>query len=162
MDTNYIQCAMNGRLYRDSSLGIWDDGEWISWEYIENHLEDLEKHAEYPHADMAIINLFETLVEAARDYYALTDRHLEIWGELGELYAEIKYGVKRYPLHHAGSDGTLNGEDIEIKTISPLKRNDQVVVKKTGSFKKLLIVKIAASYTFDSILIDRRLLRGGS
>jgi hypothetical protein len=37
--------------------------------------------------------IFEGLVENARSYHELTGRYLQIWGELGELYAEVTYSV---------------------------------------------------------------------
>lgn len=29
-----MHCAMTGQKLNDPSDGIWDDGEWISWDWI--------------------------------------------------------------------------------------------------------------------------------
>ncbi len=158
------QCAMTGRLYVDDTHGIWDDGEWISWAYINEHIDQVELLAAYPAASAETAQAFEALVDAIRRYREATGRHLEIWGELGELYAELKFGVKRHPAYHAGSDGLLNGEPVEIKTLSPSRRGDKVVVKRTGDFRKLIVVKISEDLDFEARLVDRAHLRdsGGS
>jgi hypothetical protein len=46
-----------------------------------------------------------------------------------------------------------------VKTISPHKLVDQVLVKKAGNFNKLLIVKISSDMKFNSVLIDRKDLK---
>ena len=97
--------------------GIYDDGEWISWDYIHQHLHERELQEEFPKADLQLIQVFEALVEAAAHYKALTGRYLQVWGELGELYAELKYGIKRHRVHAPGSDGRLGNDFVEIKTI---------------------------------------------
>lgn len=28
----YVRCAMTDREYQDYTDGVWDDGEWISWD----------------------------------------------------------------------------------------------------------------------------------
>lgn len=154
------QCAMTGRLYVDSSYGVWDDGEWISWDYINAHIEDVELLAEYPGASLEAIHAFEDLIDALRRYHEATDRFVEIWGELGELYAELKFGIQRHPAYRAGSDGVLDGELVEIKTLSPGKLNDRVEVKSSGDFTKLIIVKISEDLEFDAKIVDRSSLRG--
>jgi hypothetical protein len=39
MDTN-MRCAYTGKAVEGSVDAVWDDGEWISWEYINQHLQD--------------------------------------------------------------------------------------------------------------------------
>jgi hypothetical protein len=85
-----------------------------------------------------LVMIFESLVENAMSYHELTGRYLQIWGELGELYAEIKYGIKRHKPHTRGSDGKLGNDFIEIKTISPEKDGGKVQVKRAGNFNRLL------------------------
>ena len=86
---------------------------------------------------------------------------MQIWGELGELYAEIAYGIKRHKPHTRGSDGKLGNDFVEVKTISPEKNKDQVKVKRAGNFNKLLIVKITKEFTFEGQLIARKDLPKG-
>jgi hypothetical protein len=84
-----------------------------------------------------------------------------VWGELGEIYAEIKFGLRRHGSHQAGSDGTIDGKLVEVKTISPEKANDQVVVKSQGNFEQLLIVRIDENFEFAGKLISRNELADG-
>lgn len=156
-----MRYAMTGIPINDSSDGIWDDGEWISWEWINDQLHEQELKSEYPHAPIEIIEVFEALVSTAAEYRDLTGRYLQIWGELGELYAEIKYGIKRHRPGMAGSDGCLGNDWVEVKTISPEKGKGKVVVKRAGNFNKLLVVKINESFAFESRMIDRKKLGKG-
>lgn len=70
-----FRCAMTGQALHDTSGGIYDDGEWIGWDWINSQLYKSELREECP--DLA--ELFEDLVENARHYHALTSRHLQIW-----------------------------------------------------------------------------------
>jgi hypothetical protein len=142
--------------------GIYDDGEWISWDYIHLHLHEHEIQEEFPKADLQLVQVFEALVDAAAAYKALTGRYLQVWGELGELYAELKLGIKRHKAHTPGSDGRLGNDFIEIKTISPEKSDDQMHVKRAGNFSKLCVVRISPSWEFTARMIDRKHLAKGN
>ena len=157
-----MRCAMTGREYPEFSDGIWDDGEWISWDWINGQIYEQELRAEYPHADADLIDIFERLVEVAMGHKAVTGKYLQIWGELGELYAEIKFGIKRHRAKAQGSDGKLGDDFVEVKTISPEKSNEKVLVKRAGHFSKLLIVKINERFDFEGRLIDRKDLPKGT
>src|SRR5690606_11123809 len=85
-----------------------------------------------------------------------------IWGELGELYAELRYGISRHKPYVMGSDGKLGNDFVEIKTISPEKGKDDVLVKRAGNFNRLLVVKISEEFEFEGRLLDRKdLPKGG-
>jgi hypothetical protein len=142
--------------------GIWDDGEWISWDEINESLYDQNLKSEFPDADIEVIQIFDSLVRVAEEYKAITGRYLQIWGELGELYAEIKFGLKRHRPGTKGSDGKLGNDFIEVKTISPEKSNERVLVKRSGNFNKLLVVKIDSSFNFDTRIVDRKELKKGT
>ncbi|WP_243391632.1 hypothetical protein [Pseudohalioglobus lutimaris] len=144
----------------DSGDGIWDDGEWISWGWINQQLYQQELEAAYPAATLETVEVFEDLVDSAMRYHQTTGRYLQIWGELGELYAEIKYGLRRHAPGTKGSDGRLGDDWIEVKTISPEKTDNKVLVKRAGNFNKLLVVKIDEAFGFESRLIDRSALKG--
>ena len=111
--------------------------------------------------DPVLVIIFESLVENAMSYHALTGRYLQIWGELGELYAEIEYGIKRHKPHTRGSDGKLGNDFIEIKTISPEKYGGQVQVKRAGNFNRLLVIKISEKFEFEGRYIERKRLSKG-
>ena len=129
------------------------------WEWQPIHEKELP--AGYSQPDPELVMIFESLVENAMFYHALTGRYLQIWGELGELYAEVEYGIKRHKPHTRGSDGKLGNDFIEIKTISPEKIVDKVQVKRTGNFNKLLVVKITEDFTFEGRFICRKNLSKG-
>jgi hypothetical protein len=156
-----IRCSMSGRPMEGPSDGIYDDGEWISWEWINQQLYRQDLKSEYPHVDPDLAELFESMVESAAAYHTLTGRYLQIWGELGELYAEVKYGIKRHKPKTPGSDGKLGKDFVEVKTISPEKHSEQVQVKRAGNFNKLLVVKITEDFRFESKMLDRKNMSKG-
>jgi hypothetical protein len=108
-----------------------------------------------------LLEMFEELVAVAAKYKKLTGRHLPILGELGELFAEIMFGLKRHDPMTRGSDGMLGKDFVEVKTITPDKRSDKVQVKRAGNFGKLVVVKISDDFQFAARMVDRRILAGG-
>lgn len=155
--------------------GVWDDGEWISWDWINSQLENeadedsyevetavFESREGFPCRIVEQTEIFLELVECARRYLENTGRYLQIWGELGEIYAEIKFGLRRHVSLHPGSDGTIAGKLVEVKTISPEKTSDRVRVKASGAFEQLLIVKISPEFSFQAKLLERKELRGAN
>ena len=107
--------------------GFWDDGDWVSWDFINQQIYLQERRETFPEAPPEIIDLFDTLVDIALEYREVTGRYLPLFGELGELYAEIKYGIRRHQPGAAGSDGRLGNDFVEVKTISPCKAVPKVL-----------------------------------
>jgi hypothetical protein len=124
-------------------------------------LDDSEFSDESSPINLELTQVFDNLVDNARVFHSLTNRYLQIWGELGELFGEIQYGIKRHKPHTKGSDGKLGNDFIEIKTISPEKTGQEVRVKRAGNFNKLLIVKINEDFSFESQIIARKNLSKG-
>ncbi|WP_036165471.1 hypothetical protein [Noviluteimonas dokdonensis] len=158
---------MTDVLINDPSDGIYDDGEWISWEWINSQLNDEQDPEDLcerrsPPSVLELTRVFLDLVSVAQEYKDLTGRYLEIWGELGELYAEIRHGLVRHPKHFAGSDGTIGVALVEVKTISPEKKKDRVYVKRAGNFEKLLVVRVSEDFLFSSKLFERGDLKEGA
>lgn len=156
-----IRCAMTGQPMGVGD-GIYDDGEWISWDWINGQLHKQGIQHEYPAVDPELAMLFEELVHNAASYFAMTGRYLQIWGELGELFAEVKYGIKRHRPHTQGSDGKLGNDFVEVKTISPEKAGGKVHVKRAGNFNKLLVIKIDQNFEFEGRFVERRKLGKGN
>jgi hypothetical protein len=144
-DWDFLHDMLNDGYSPDQIAGAAACG-YNPWEWVPVHEEELP--AVSPQDDPELAMIFESLVESAKAYYELTGRYLQIWGELGELYAEIKYGIKRHRPHTKGSDGKLGNDFIEIKTISPEKDGDQVQVKRAGNFNRLLVIKISEKFKF--------------
>ena len=128
------------------------------WEWVPAREQDL--HPAHPQVDPELVMLFEALVDNARSYYGLTNRYLQIWGELGEIYAEIWFGLRRHATHWAGSDGAIADKLVEVKTISPEKASDRVLVKSQGNFEQLLIIRIDRDFQFRGKLLERSELKG--
>ncbi len=153
----------------------WDEArlskEWIDSELRDQSVDDasslkpreqLRSREGLPYSVLNQTEIFEDLVDCAERHFRNTGRYLQVWGELGEIYAEIKFGLRRHGTHQAGSDGTIAGKLVEVKTISPEKGNDHVVVKRQGDFEQLLIVRIDEDFQFTGKLVDRsRLTDGG-
>ena len=153
-----MRCAMTGRELSDPSDGIWDDGEWISWDWINEQIYEQELKSQYAVEDIRLAEIFERFVEVAVDYKKTTGRFLQIWRELGELYAQVKFGLNLHRPHVQGSDGKLGNDFVEAKTISPEKTKFTVTVSRRGNFSKLLIVKIDDEFNFEGRLVDRSLI----
>lgn len=113
----------------------------------------------FPFSALDQKQIFRDLVDCAMRHFKNTGRYLQVWGELGEIYAEIKFGLRRHATRMAGSDGTIAGRLVEVKTISPEKSCDQVLVKSQGNFEQLLIVRISRDFKFQAKLFDRNVLK---
>jgi hypothetical protein len=142
---------MTGTVVHNSGDAIWDDGEWISWDYINQEIEGF--------GDGSVGGLVEELIAIAKAYLEDTGRHLPIYGELGEQYAARRFGIELHQDRYAeGSDGRMGNSLVEVKTISPLRSSRQVKVKKSGNFGYLAVVKIDADFRIDAKLIRRKRL----
>ena len=157
-----IKCEMNGRSYADVSEGIWDDGEFISWDWINGQLARQERANEFPEAVVELTEMFYELVDTAIKYKELTGRYLPIFGELGELYAELRYGLKRNKAHAPGADGRIGNDHVEVKTISPVKKKHKIQLKRSGNFNKVIVVRISADFEFESRMFERKRLGQGT
>jgi hypothetical protein len=51
MSKSPMRCAMTGVEIRDSGDGIWDDGEWISWQWINGQIEEQQSLLKTPRQD---------------------------------------------------------------------------------------------------------------
>lgn len=141
---------------------IWDDGEWVSWNEINRQIQYKEWGAKYPNADLSIVPFFENLLSLAQDYHLQTGRHLNTYGDIGELFGAITHGIKLHTNFAQGSDGRLGDDFVEVKTITPFNARDMVTVKRAGHFSKLFVVKINADFEVSGRMIDRKQLPKGS
>lgn len=152
------------------------EAEYIDRAWLDSQLKDVagertipkedsprfESRDGFPFSTLKQIEIFEDLLDCASRHFENTGRYLQIWGELGEIYAEIKFGLRRNESHAAGSDGLIQGKLVEVKTISPEKSSDRVLVKRAGDFEQLLIVRIDENFDFKGKLFDRSELQGTS
>jgi hypothetical protein len=155
-----------------TGLAPWD-WEYLDKDWIESELDGVEEENSdsleqcepfqsrdgFPFNFLAQTAIFEDLVDCAERHFENTGRYLQIWGELGELYAEIRFGLRRHGSRKAGSDGTIDGVLVEVKTISPEKTNDWVRIKSAGDFEKVLFIDVDRDFRFRGKLIDRSKLK---
>lgn len=158
-----------------SGVAPWQ-WEYIDREWLDSQLEDTLEEDAYsvdssepfqsrdgcPYSVLEQTQIFQDLVDCAARHFENTGRYLQLWGELGEIYAEIKFGLRRHGTHRPGSDGTIAGKLVEVKTISPEKTSDRVLVKSQGDFEQLLIVRIDRDFQFQGKLFERSELSGRS
>lgn len=147
-----MRCAMTGIEIRDSGDGIWDDGEWISWAWINSQIgEDgdesmagVEIEQELNHEPREPSLELQLRILAAKQHFENTlDEISPDWGPIGEAYVAECFNVKLCRRHTEGHDGRLGDDLIEIKTITPHKRRAFVTVKRGGNFTVLAVVRIA-------------------
>lgn len=152
----------------------WED-VYVSRQWLDEELKDqipdpaeslepnepFKSRGGFPLSFLKQADILKDLVDCAERHFQNTGRYLQVWGELGEIYAEIKFGLCRHGTHRAGSDGTIDGKLVEVKTISPEKASDEVLVKNQGDFEQLLVVRIDQNFEFTGKLFDREDLSGG-
>ncbi|WP_425090737.1 hypothetical protein [Tropicimonas sp. S265A] len=148
---------------------IWIDDEWISWEEFgdaEDHsfsrLAELERDADlrqrFPKADIALVPFFLDMLSLARDYFEATGQHLNLYGDIGELYGAVAYGIRLHKRYAMGSDGRLGKDFVEIKTLVPHNTRQSCTVRLDRHFNKLLIVRISETFEVSGRLVDRSAL----
>ena len=86
---------------------FYDDGEWVHWSEIEEQVRFKEWGAKYPNARKSLIPYFEELLSLAEGYHMETGLHLNVYGDIGELYGAITHGLKLHKTYAQGSDGRL-------------------------------------------------------
>lgn len=144
------------------------DGEWIDSQLSDEPEDDAHSVVPFhsrdgrPFSVLEQTQIFQDLIDCAERHFENTGRYLQVWGELGEIYAEIRFGLCRHGTHRAGSDGTIAGKLVEVKTISPEKTSNHVLVKSQGNFEQLLIVRIDRDFQFQGKLFERSELKGNA
>lgn len=137
---------------------IWDDGEWISWDEINEQIQYQEWRAKYPKANLSLVPIFESLIATAEEYHRITNLHLQVYGDIGELYGAITHGIKLHRNYAQGSDGRLGNDLVEVKTITPFKSSDQITLNLKRNFSMVFLVKIKADFEVRGKLIPRKAL----
>ena len=145
---------------------FWIDGEWLAWDRIidpeevrYSRLAELEREAalrqKYPNADLALIPYFRDLLTLAQSYFFETGQHLNVYGDIGELFGAIMYGIKLHKNYAQGSDGKLGNDFVEIKTIAPTNNKEMTSVRLDRHFNRLLVVKISDDFEVSGRLVNR-------
>ena len=78
---------------------LYDDGEWVTW----SDLDEFERHESWGQRksdiNLELIPYFENLLSLAQTYHLDTGRHLSVYGDIGELYAAIMFGLELHKLY---------------------------------------------------------------
>lgn len=160
MQEEPMRCSMTGIPIRDCSDGIWDDGEWISWDYINRQIaiqegeldpaEEVRLFRSQPKGE-ALLDLIDLAVLDEESGESPSPR----WGNIGELYIAERYGVVLSREHAQGHDGRLGNDLVEIKTLTPNKHRPVVRVKRKGNFSLLAVVRVNEYHEFAALLVRR-------
>jgi hypothetical protein len=162
-----MRCAMSGIPIRDPGDGIWDYGEWISWEWINSEIEAQEQSVVRTDAG----NVEEEqpldfeLRRSVREAMACELRTGEpslLWGRIGERYAAERFGLQLSRNNSQGHDGRIGNDFVEIKTITPLKQKPFVRVKRAGNFSMLAVIRVRPDYRFEARIVRRDRLPKGN
>lgn len=155
---------MTGIEIPDAGEGIWDDGEWISWAWINSQIdvqengppveEEFEEEVDDEDRESSAELLFRIL-NAKNHFDHTLDKISPDWGPIGEAYVAERFGVKLCSRNAEGHDGRLGDELIEIKTITPHKRRAFVTVKRAGNFSVLAVVRITNDYRLEVRFVRR-------
>ncbi len=152
--------------------GFWEETNWVRWEDarptnqhgLNGEDEDmpltrreLEASLRYlcPQADLSLVPYYYQLLYLARDYHLDTGRHLNVYGQIGELHGAITYGIRLCNIGDSCEDGCIGDETVKIRTITPFSQADEISVELDGPFQKLLVVRIDRNFRVSSRLVSR-------
>ena len=132
----------------DTETGTREEPRWLHWDNVTDSVRRNEGAA--PHsADPEIVALFDELLAAAKSYRELTGLHLDVFQELGELYAEIHYGVG---CNRKGAVRGTGGIAVRtIKTTAP-----KVSLRGIEGLDRLLVIRISDDYVFEAKVASRQ------
>ena len=142
----------------DHTNAVWDDGEWVSWASINQFIEEAEG-VEIPRQKQAQL---DQQIALAREALKRGENIGGRIGEMGELYAEARFQIKRHRKCAQGSDGKIGNDFVEVKTISPWKKTPEVRVKRSGHWSRLVLVKISEQWIFEAKMLSREDLGRGN
>lgn len=150
-----MQCAMTGIPIGDCSDGIYDDGEWISWAYINRQIAIQEGELVEKDFREEDSREMQWLLMEAWDDEANGIVPSPKWGRIGEIYVAMRFGVVLSGEHVQGHDGRLGNDLVEIKTLTPFKHRPVVRVKRKGNFSLLAVVRVSTDHEFDALIVRR-------
>jgi hypothetical protein len=154
-----LHCSITGVPLSDSGDGIYDDGEWISWRWINQFIEaDANRARQQAQPNSKEL---KRLLLAAAAFESRTGHTSSGWGEIGERFAEEQFGLKRHKPGAQGSDGKIGNEFVEVKTITPGKGERKIQVKRAGNFSQLIVVNVRDDRHIEAALLKRAILRKG-
>lgn len=136
----------------------WTGDQWLSWGDINDPAHAVQIRNHFPYADPTHIAALQGLLHTAASFNVATKRHLQIYGDIGELYGAIVHGIALHRFNAQGSDGRLGDDFVEIKTISPFKKRKLVNLRMDRHFSKILVVQVMQDFSLQGVLVSRSVL----
>ncbi|SHK08910.1 hypothetical protein SAMN02745181_3230 [Rubritalea squalenifaciens DSM 18772] len=162
--------SLNPKKLKYALSDSFEDFDNISPQYLFARDVELYKKGKFNHPRTTPPISYGWLLSFADRYYKEYEQHLPIYGEIGERYAADRFGFTQNPAQAQGSDGRMAkpGHEaqlanvlVEVKTITPIKSEPFVTVKRSGNWGVLAIVKIDPDMRIDGKLIKRSRLPKG-
>ncbi|WP_341367598.1 hypothetical protein [Yoonia sp. BS5-3] len=125
-----------------TSQPAWTSNQWLSWGDINDRAHAVQIRNHFPDANPTYIAGLQGLLQTASSCNVETKRHLQIYGDIGELYGAVAHGIALHRFNAQGSDGRLGNDFVEIKTISPFKKRKLVNLRMDRHFSKILVVQV--------------------
>lgn len=152
-----------------SEDAVWEDGQWLplldARDIAQRHcpLVNLDHPTpDAPPNDTKRAAVYDALMLNARRHLKLTGRHLQIYPDIAELYAALKFGIKFARSEEPGAEGRLGKDHYTVKVIAPNNTTDTVTVKMSENFSHLAVVKITANFRVSARVIARKDMPGTS
>lgn len=136
----------------------WTGYQWLSWGDIDDPEHAAQIHRYFPDSDPAYIAALQGLLQTARVFNLITNRHLQVYGDIGELYGAVVYGIALHRLSAEGSDGRLGDDFVEVKTISPFKKWKIINLRMDRHFSKVLAVQVMQDFSIQGVMVSRSAL----
>lgn len=130
----------------------WDSGDWINWHRSSEGLDDRPCSAAAeadPLARLTALNV--SLLRAAKTYYTLTGKHLDVYQTIAEVYAAIHFDL---PI---GTTGQQDGK-IKLLHLPPHGPHNSVDVDLSDAFDLLIVVRIKDNFTLEARTTRRQSL----
>ncbi|WP_204218526.1 hypothetical protein, partial [Loktanella sp. S4079] len=153
-----MNCQMPSPSEMTTPTSVWSPDQWLSWGNINDPVQADQIRLHFPDTDPVYIATLQGLLRTARVFNASTNRHLQIYGDIGELYGAIVHGIALHRFSAEGSDGRLGNDFVEIKTISPFKKRKLVNLRMDRHFSKLLAVRVMQDFSVQGVMVSRSAL----
>ncbi len=136
----------------------WSRDQWLSWGDINDPAQADQIRFHFPNADPVYVAALQGLLRTAWSFNASTNRHLQVYGDIGELYGAIVHDIALHRFSAEGSDGRLGDDFVGIKTISPFKSWKVVNLRMDRHFSKLLAVRVMQDFSVQGVMVSRSAL----
>ena len=153
-----MNCHMPSPVEMTTRTSVWSPDQWLSWGNINDPAQADQIRFHFPDADPVYIATLQRLLRTAHVFNASTNRHLQIYGDIGELYGAIAHRIALHRFSAEGSDGRLGKDFVEIKTISPFKSWKVVKLRMDRHFSKLLAVQVMQDFSVQGVMVSRSAL----